>query len=206
MRVIVCDDHAIVRDGIRLMLSLDPSFEVVGEAADGVSLLALLQDVDADVIVLDLQLGGMGGLAVLEELMVRPDAPPVVVLTMHDDDRYLRRSIELGARGYVLKRSGREALVTALRVVAAGGAHVDPHLAASLVGLARSGGEPLTLTEDATRLLKLLCEGLQVAEMATVTGWGEGVVRSRIRSLYRALGVHRRADAVAMALRMHLVD
>ena len=122
MRVAIVDDHAIVREGIQLMLANDDSIETVAEASDGAALLDLLKEIDVDVVILDLRMKGMGGLEVLEHLD-RMEAPPAtIVLTMHDDPSYLRRAIELGASGFVLKRSGRVELVKALNAAASGGA------------------------------------------------------------------------------------
>ncbi len=208
MRVAIVDDHAIVREGIQLMLANNESIEVVAEATDGKALLDLLKETDVDVVLLDLRMEGMGGLEVLERLGRMEAAPATVILTMHDDPGYLRRAVELGARGYVLKRSGRVELVKALTVVAAGGAHVDPHLADALVDLARSESEmsPMDLDEDSIRLLRLLASGADNRTIVEETGWSESSLRTRIRSLYECLGVIRRAEAVAAALRLRLID
>ena len=208
MRVVVVDDHAMVREGIKLMLASDETIDVVGEASDGAALLEFLEEHEVDVVLLDLRMEGMGGLEVLEHLGLMKEPPAAIVLTMHDDPSYLRRAIELGARGFVLKRSGREELVTALRSVATGGAHVDPHLAHALVDLARSGhkGHPTDLNEDAIRLLRLLASGADNREIGQTMDWSESTLRTRIRSLYKSLGVTRRAEAVAAALRLRLID
>ena len=206
MRVIICDDHAIVREGIRLMLSSDPMVEVVGEAGDGSELLDMLGDTETDVVILDLKMEGTGGLEVLEQLRDVEEAPPVVVLTMHDDESYLRRAVELGARGYLLKRSGAAELARALRAVAGGGSHIDPHLTTTLVSLATSDIQRPEPDPGAVRLLRLLAAGLDTDEIMLRTGWSKSTTKSRIRSLYRTLGVSRRADAVAAGLRRRLVD
>jgi DNA-binding NarL/FixJ family response regulator len=207
MRIVIVDDHAIVRDGIRLMLEGDERFEIVGEANDGLELLDMMSVCTADVVVLDLRMEGMGGLQVLERLAGLDDAPAVVVLTMHDDPDHRRRAIELGARGYVLKRSGRDELVTALLVVAEGGAHVDPSLSKALIGLATSPVDPASgLDDDGITLLRMLSEGLHNRSIQDVTGWSSSQVRTRLRSLYDALGVSGRTEAVAAGLRMRLVD
>jgi len=193
MRVAIVDDHAIVREGIQLMLANDQSIEVVAEASDGADLLELLKKIEVDVVLLDLRMEA---------------APATVILTMHDDPGYLRRAIELGARGFVLKRSGRAELVKALRIVASGGAHVDPYLSDALVDLAKSksNASQLNLDEDSIRLLRLLAAGEDNRTIREITGWSESRLRTRIRSLYETLGVTRRAEAVAAALRLHLID
>jgi DNA-binding NarL/FixJ family response regulator len=208
MRVAIVDDHAIVREGIHLMLANDESIEVVAEASDGVELLDLLKKIAVDVVLLDLRMEGMGGLEVLEHLERMEAAPATVVLTMHDDPGYLRRAIELGARGFVLKRSGRAELVKALRIVASGGAHVDPYLSDALVDLAKckSNVSQLDLDQDSIRLLRLLAAGEDNRTISEITGWSESRLRTRIRSLYERLGVTRRTEAVAAALRLHLID
>jgi len=208
MRVAIVDDHAIVREGIQLMLAGDESVEMVGEASDGVALLDLLKETNVDVVLLDLRMEGMGGLEVLEHLD-RMEAPPAtIVLTMHDDPSYLRRAIELGASGFVLKRSGRAQLVEALNAVASGGAYVDPHLAHALVDLATSESDvsQMALDEDSLRLLRLLASGIGNRAISETTGWSVSNLRTRIRSLYASLGVNQRAEAVAAALRLRLID
>jgi len=208
MRVAVVDDHAIVREGIQLMFANDDSIETVAEASDGAALLDLLKEIDVDVVILDLRMEGMGGLEVLEHLD-RMEAPPAtIVLTMHDDHSYLRRAIELGASGFVLKRSGRVELVKALNAAASGGAYVDPHLAHALVDLAVSDSDvdQMALDEESIRLLRLLASGLGNRAIGETTGWSESTLRTRIRSLYASLGVNRRAEAVAAAMRLRLID
>jgi len=150
----------------------------------------------------------MGGLEVLEHLD-RMEAPPAtIVLTMHDDPSYLRRAIELGACGFVLKRSGRAELVKALNAAASGGAYVDPHLAHALIDMAisESDVEHMDLDEDSIRLLRLLASGVGNREIGETTGWSDSKLRTRIRSLYASLGVNRRAEAVAAAMRLRLID
>jgi DNA-binding NarL/FixJ family response regulator len=207
MRVVIVDDHAIVREGVRLMLEGDDRFEIVGEASDGAELRDLLSRVAADIVLLDLRMEGVGGLEVLEELGNDPDAPGVVVLTMHDGPGYLRRAVELGARGYVLKHSGRAELIRAMELVAAGGAHVDPQLAETLVVLARGTGEETTdLDGDSLTLVRLLTAGNDNRSIMEVTGWTESQLRTRLKTLYERLGVANRTEAVAVALRRRLVD
>jgi len=208
MRVVIVDDHAIVREGIQLMLAGDESIETVGEASDGAALLDLLKETNVDVVLLDLRMEGMGGLEVLEHLD-RMEAPPAtIVLTMHDDPSYLRRAIELGASGFVLKRSGRAELVKALNTVASGGAYVDPYLAHALMDLATSESDvgQMDLDEDSIQLLRLLASGIGNRAIREATGWSESNLRTRIRSLYASLGVNRRAEAVVAAMRLRLID
>lgn len=208
MRVVIVDDHAMVREGIQLMLANDDSIEIVAEASDGAALLDLLKTTDVDVVLLDLRMEGVGGLEVLEHLDRMETPPATIVLTMHDDPSYLRRAIELGAGGFVLKRSGRAELVKALNAVASGGAYVDPHLAHALMDLATSESDvdQMDLDEDSIHLLRLLASGVGNRAISETTGWSESNLRTRIRSLYAILGVTRRAEAVAAALRLRLID
>ncbi len=208
MRLVIVDDHAIVREGIELMIANDESIEVVAALQDGQSLLDLLKEVDVDVVLLDLRMEGMGGLEVLERLGRMQVSPATVVLTMHDDPSYLRRAIELGARGFVLKRSGRAELLKAIKAVASGGAHVDPYLGQALVDLARPEpvDRPTELDDDGMRLLRLLASGADNRTISETTGWSESMLRTRIRTLYERLGVSGRAEAVATGLRLNLID
>lgn len=204
MRVVIVDDHAIVRDGLRLMLEHADDIDVVGEVAEGGALLDLLAEVETDIILLDMRMDGMNGLETLEML---GDSHPdilVVMLTMHDDASLLGRAIELGARGYVLKGSGRDVLVRALRTVSAGGAFVDPRLTEALVSIARLP-EGTLLTDADLHILRLLATGASNRVIAEMTEMTASQLRSHLKDIYEALEASGRSEAVANALRRGLI-
>jgi DNA-binding NarL/FixJ family response regulator len=210
LRVAVADDHEAVRQGLRWMLSADDSVEVVGEAADGRELLALLERLECDAILLDLTMPGMNGLDVLRELRAMGSELPVVVLTMHEDAGHVDRALALGASGYLLKSAARDEMVHALTAAVAGGAYVQPELAKPL--LARHVIPPVDETDEPRRLsprqlqlLRALAAGRTNKELAHELGISETTVKSYLKELYAELGTASRAGAVAYGLRHGLI-
>ena len=133
IRVVLVDDHAVVRMGFRMLLeSAQPPLRVVAEAADGEALLRLLPTLEADVIVMDLSMPGLGGLETLRRLRARDSAPPVLVLSAHEDTAHPRRALNAGALGYLGKRSAPETLPEAVRAVAQGKRYLDAQTAQAL--------------------------------------------------------------------------
>lgn len=206
MRVVIADDHAIVREGIRMMLNREDAIEVIGEAADGSELLTMLEDADPDIVLLDIRMDGVGGLEVLERIGDEPEGPAIIVLTMHDDPTYLHRAVELGARGYLLKQAGRSELLRALRVVTEGGAYIDPQLAGDLVGLAAGEQTGWRPDGDDGTILAMLGAGAGNREVAESLGWTDSQLKTRLRAIYEQLGAESRLEAVATALRRGLID
>jgi DNA-binding NarL/FixJ family response regulator len=205
MKLIIVDDHAIVRDGLRLMLDSEIDIDVVGEAAGGEELLELVERLETDIVLLDMRMEGMHGLDALEILSERHPGIQVVVLTMHGDASLLGRAVELGARGYVLKGSGREVVLEALRTVASGKAFVDPQLTEDLISLT-SPTQPAPLAEKDLEILRLLASGHPNREIAARAGMTSSQLRARLREVYAVLEVSSRAEAIAAALRRGLID
>ncbi len=211
LRVIVADDHEAVREGLRWMLRADDAVEVVGEAADGQTLLGLLDSVACDAVLLDLSMPGMSGLDVLAVLNAGGRSVPVVVLTMHDDARHVDRALALGASGYVLKSASRDEIIRALVAATSGGAYVQPSLAKPL--LARHmvapalevDEEPVQLTPRQLQLLRALAAGAANKELAHELGISEATAKGYLKELYARLGVASRAGAVAYGLRHGLI-
>ncbi|RME05683.1 MAG: DNA-binding response regulator, partial [Anaerolineae bacterium] len=143
IRVLLVDDHALLRAGLRLLLEAEPDIEVVGEAEDGLTALQLMEEHAPDVLVLDLTMPGLSGLETLQTVRRRWPFCRVLVLTMHNDAGYLRRALSSGASGYVLKQADDQELLVALRAVARGQVYVPPALAPALLGdlIAHEGDE-----------------------------------------------------------------
>lgn len=209
MRVVIADDHRIVREGIGLMLADTDDVEIVGEAEDGAALLALLEETLVDVVLLDVRMPGLSGLEVLERLAdIAPDTK-VVVLSMHDEPGYVARAIELGASGYLLKNTSREELIRALRLVAAGGSYLQGELAGALVDRisGRAEGASITpLSPRAMDVLRLLALGYENKQIARELGISIATVKTHLKALYSQLEVSGRAEAVAVALRLGLIE
>jgi len=210
LRILVADDHVAVREGLRWMLHSDEAIEVVGEAANGEELMALLDRTPCDAVLLDLSMPVMSGLDVLAALRAMDRQIPVVVLTMHDDPAHVDRALALGASGYILKSAPRDEMVRALTAAAAGGAYVQPSLAKPL--LARyvvTGGpiadEPKALTPRQLQLLRALAAGQSNKELAHELGISEATAKSYLKELYARLEVSSRASAVAYGIRHQLI-
>lgn len=207
MKVAITDDHRVVREGIRYMLGDAPGIEVVGEAESGEEILALVASEPVDVVLLDVRMPGMGGLDVLERLNATAPQVRVLMLSMHDQLAYVRRAIELGAAGYVLKSAGRDELLTALRVAAEGGTYLPSELmeplVASMTGGVRSSGR---LSPRERQVLQLVADGYENKQVATELEISEATVKTYLRGVFDRLDVSSRAEAVAVGLRLGVIE
>ncbi len=209
MRVVIADDHRVVRDGLRWMLAEAADVEVVGEASDGTELLGLLEDVDADVVLLDVSMPGVSGLDALEELQRVGAGVQVIMLSMHDKPVYVKRAIELGAAGYLLKSAGRDEVLRALRTVHGGDAYIQGEVTGPLLRsvVADAAGEaPLRLSARQVEVLTLVSQGAENKQIATALGVSEATVKTYLKSIFARLDVRSRAEAVAVGLREGLIE
>lgn len=207
MRIVIADDHWTVRDGLKWMLSGVPDIEVVGEAADGSELLELLAETDADIVLLDVNMPGMGGLDALEALQGRSPSLGVIVLSMHDKAVYVKRAIELGANGYLLKSAGRDELLRAIGVVAEGGSYVQGELTdVILEGATAGNGDVPRLSRRELEVLHRVARGEENKQIASALGISEATVKTYLKSVFERLDVHTRAEAVAVGLRLGIIE
>ncbi len=210
VRILLADDQALVRQGIRQLLELTPDFQVVGEASDGEEALALLAGQPADVMLLDVRMPGKTGLDVLRALRVsKHAAPAVILLTTFDDDAVALEGIRLGARGFLLKDITLEQLTSGIRAVAAGGTLINPAVTERVLrGLQRldQGFEatdlPDPLTPRETEVLRLIAAGSSNREIAEALGMAEGTAKNHASSILSKLGVRDRTRAVLRALEL----
>lgn len=209
MKLILADDHRIVREGVAKLLESEHEIELVGEASSGDALLAMLATTEVDVVLLDVRMPGRSGLDVLEELQRGEHDFRVIVLSMHDDPAYVKRAIELGASGYLLKSVGKEELLRALGIVAGGGSYIQGDITAPLIEqmVHPSKSGPLgKLDPRDVEILELLAGGLDNRELAARLGMSEPAVKAQLRSIYGRLEVKRRSEAVAVALRLGIIS
>lgn len=208
MKVVLVDDHRMLREGIRWMLSSASEVEIVGEASDGEELLDLLTTCEPDIILLDIRMPGSSGIDALSGLSAMEGAaPPVLVLTMYDDPVLIQEAIALGAAGYILKSSGRDQLLDAMRTVVGGGSYLQGELTAPLIRRVGEGGAETSPLPAAEReVIRLVADGLANKEIAARLGTTESAVKATLKSAYRHLDVHSRSSAVAAAIRLGILD
>jgi len=203
IRLIVVDDHELVRAGLRGVLDSDPSLQVVAEASDGNQALAAVEIHHPDVVVMDLQMPGMGGIEATRRILYARPATAVLVLTMFDDDESVFAAVQAGAKGYLLKGARRDELRAAVNGVAVGQAVFGPGVAsrilARMTGTADTTGALPELTRRERQVLELLVDGRQPPSIASRMGVAEKTVRNNISSVLTKLHVTDRAAAIALA-------
>ncbi|MEJ6490589.1 response regulator transcription factor [Leucobacter sp. USCH14] len=206
IRILVVDDHPIVRAGIAGLLATEPDFEVVGEAASGEALLDMVAAARPDVVLMDLRMPGMGGVEATRRLARLPDAPPrVLVFTTYEEDDQILAAIEAGANGYLVKAAPADELAAGVRAVAAGQTVLAPSIAAQLVTRAHSRGEDRLdngprLTPREVEILRLVGAGLSNPEIAAQLFIGESTVKTHLLRTFEKLGVSDRTRAVTRAM------
>lgn len=208
IRIVIVDDHPVVRAGLRGMFETDPGFAIVAEAADGEEAIAVVAAGRPDVVLMDLQMPVLDGVVAIGRIRELPDAPRVLVLTTYDSDSQILRAIEAGAAGYLLKDAPRETLFAAVRSTAAGGSPLDPAVAARLLG--RMGGRakdgPEHLTGRELDVVRLAARGASNKEIATDLRISEATVKTHLVHIFAKLGVADRTSAVTTALDRGLID
>ncbi|MET8862042.1 response regulator transcription factor [Nonomuraea sp. NPDC004580] len=204
IRLIVADDHPIVRDGLRGMFAGEPGFEVVGVAGDGAEAVGLAEELRPDVILMDLRMPGTDGVTAIRMLAERGSTARVLVLTTYDTDRDVLPAIEAGATGYLLKDAMPDELVRAVRAAARGEAVLSPSVATRLLGQVRAPADPLSARE--LEVLGLIARGCTNREAAARLFISEATVKSHLLHIYTKLGVKDRAAAVAAAFERGLFD
>jgi DNA-binding NarL/FixJ family response regulator len=204
IKLLIADDHPVVRDGLSAMFSRDPEFEVVAEAADGAEAVRLAQVYEPDVILMDLRMPGMDGLSAIIELARRGVAARVLVLTTYDTDSHVLPAIDAGATGYLLKDAPRDELLRAVRAAAHGQAVLSPSVATRLMSRFRAPG-PGPLSQRELEVLELVAAGNTNREAAARLFLSEATVKTHLMNIYAKLGVSDRAAAVGEAFNRGLL-
>jgi NarL family two-component system response regulator YdfI len=211
IRILIADDHRIVREGVRLILESQEGFALVGEAADGAEAVRLAEEQRPDVILMDLRMPGMDGITAIENIRARDPGAAIVILTTYNEDDLMIRGLRAGARGFLLKDTDRETLFAAIRAAARGKTLLQPDLLARLLeragdaslretasgGTRGTGGPPLTDRE--LEVLAAVAEGSRSKEIAQQLGITERTVKAHLEAIYNKLGVDSRAAAIAIA-------
>ena len=204
IRILVVDDHPVVRDGLVSMLGTQPDLEVVGEAATGPEAVEAVTVLQPDVMLLDLEIPEMDGVEVLQHLRQENQDVRVIVFTAFDTDERIMAAVQAGAQGYLLKGVPREELFQAVRIVQAGGSTLQPVVAAKLLRQVSEDFEPLTPRE--LEVLSLVAQGLQNKEIAAELVITERTVKFYISSILDKLGASNRTEAVAVAAQRGLIS
>jgi DNA-binding NarL/FixJ family response regulator len=212
IRVILADDHGLVRQGFRRILEDDPRIEVVGEASTGLSALQLARETRPDVAVMDLSMPDLGGLEASAEILKDLPDTKILILSMHSDQAYVRKAFEMGAKGYLLKNAIEVDLTRAVVVLAEGGAYMSPGIsnivieslkAGSFVNKSQDAYERLTLREK--EVLQLIAEGKSNKEIAVLLKISVNTVAVHRAHVMETLGLHRTAELVLYAVKRGLV-
>jgi two-component system, NarL family, response regulator LiaR len=207
IRVVLADDHAVVRKGIREFLESAGDIQVVGEAADGDAAVRLVAEHRPDVAVLDIRMPGASGIEATREIKARHPGVGVLILTAYDDDPYVFALLQAGANGYVLKTASSSELVQAVRTVARGESALDPAVAHKLVQQLTTGrpqaaaGTPEALTGREAEVLHLVARGLTNKAIGHKLGISDRTVQGHLANIYGKLNVNSRTEAVTEALK-----
>jgi DNA-binding NarL/FixJ family response regulator len=207
IRVLVADDHPMLREGLTAVLGTQPDFEVIGEAADGSEVVQLAETLRPDVILLDLEMPTVDGVAALEGLRDAGSEARTIVFTAYDTDERILGSLRAGARGYLLKGASRAEIFDAIRTVHSGGSLLGPAVTSRLLDHIEQGDErPDGLTPRELEVLTLLARGLKNAEIASELFISERTVKFHVSSILAKLGAETRTEAVRIAARRGLVE
>lgn len=201
IRILVVDDHPVVRAGLASMLSTIPGLEVRGAASSGEEALELIDTENPDVLLLDLRMPGMSGIELLRSIRALPYSPKALVLTSYESDEEIYRAIEAGAQGYLLKSTPQAEIVAAIQAVNDGRHYIPPRIAARLAErMVRS-----TLTQRELEILEMVVRGLTNRQIGNALGISENTARNHINSIIRKLDVSGRTEAATAAIQQGLV-
>jgi NarL family two-component system response regulator LiaR len=206
MQVIICDDQATVRDGLVMLLKLEPDIDIVGTAEDGAEAVEMAADKKPDLILMDLKMPIMNGVEATRQIKMKHQEIKVVVLTTYADDEWVFDSIQAGASGYLLKDTPREELIKAVRGTVTGKTYVDPSVAGKVLEQVSSRQtQPATLitsklTQREVEVLRLIARGLSNADIADRLFLSDGTVRNHVSAILAKLGVSDRTQAAVIAI------
>ena len=206
MKILLCDDQAVIRDGLEMLLNLEKDFQVIGSAQDGAEALELAGKKSPDLILMDLKMPGMNGIEATREIRKKYPHIKILVLTTYDDDEWVFDAIRAGASGYLLKDTPRQKIIEAIRGTMDGKSFVDPAVAGKLLNqVASNQTQPASiltdkLTERELDVLRLLAKGMTNTDIAAGLHLSEGTVRNHVSAILEKLGVSDRTQAAVIAI------
>ncbi len=209
IRILIADDHSIVREGLKQLLELEPDFEVVGQASNGMETIQKVKELDPDVLLLDINMPVMNGIKALRKLKEDGIKSRVVVLTIHEDREYLLETMQIGATGYILKDSDSASLYKAIRDANCGQSYIQPKLAAELV---KEFNKPKQikdkseneLTQREYEVLTLIAEGFNNKDIADTLFISEKTVKNHVSNIFRKINVGDRTQAAIYAFKHNI--
>jgi NarL family two-component system response regulator YdfI len=207
IRVVIADDHLLVREGLRSVLAVAEDILLIGEASDGAEAVDLAESLSPDVILMDLRMPRMGGIEAIGQIKARHPAIEIIILTTYDDDAHILQGLGAGARGYLLKDAGRNALFDTVRAAARGESLLPPEVLAALLARreAYERAEDQGLSQREQEVLNLVVTGAANKEIAMDLSITERTVKAHVTSILNKLGVNSRTEAAVVALRRGLV-
>lgn len=211
LRLLIVDDHAMFRDGLRAVLEHAGDMELVGEAGDGETAITLAAELQPDIVLMDLHMPGLGGIEATRSITAAHPRIKIIALSMYQDDRLINSMVGVGARGYILKDARATELLQAIRTVAAGGAALDPAvLAHVLVQYRRLAGAEVhgataAFGKREVEILQGLADGLSNQEIARRLHLSQQTIKNTLTAVYVQLGVSNRTEAVVAALRQGII-
>ncbi|GKU26661.1 DNA-binding response regulator [Clostridium folliculivorans] len=204
-RILVVDDHLIVREGLKLIFETEENYEVVGEAENGDKALILIEELKPDVVLMDLNMPKRSGLEVIKILKEKNNTVPIIILTTFNDDKLIRDGLFLGAKGYLLKDSTREELIRTVESAIRGEVLLQPEISKSIFGTKNETGQKNntinnSITEREMFVLRAVARGCTSKEIAFDMGISERTVKAHLTNIYSKLNVESRSEAVAVAI------
>jgi len=209
IKILIADDHPVVREGLFAMLSRQADFKVVGEAKDGVETVEMARRLEPDVVLMDLRMPGIDGVEAMRQIRSTNPDIKFIILTTYSDDEYIFSGIQAGARAYLLKDAPREELFKAVRAVYKGESLIQPVVASKLIDrfaeLSRKAPSGEQLTERELEILQLMAKGAANKEISAQLSISESTVKTHISNIFQKLGVNDRTEAVTQALKRGII-
>lgn len=210
IKILIADDHSMVREGLKQLIELEDDIVVVAQAGDGKEAIEKIIHYQPDVVLLDINMPVMNGLDVIKQLKSEKIEANILMLTLHNEVEYLYKAVEIGVKGYVLKDSEADVLIKAIREVYKGDSYIQPNMAAKLFKKMNDQAEKISTCEKLTKreleVLKLITEGMLNKEIAHILCISEKTVKNHISNIFKKIEVSDRTQAAVFAIKNNVVD